>query len=207
MSEDMSLIHLRKLKMKMNKPIYIGQAILDISKTLMYEFHYGYIKPKYGENARLLFTDTDSLCYHIKTEDFYEDIKNYVETMFDTSNYPENHPSGLPRVNKKVIGMMKDECGGKQIAKFGGLRAKLYSYQMDYGDEEKKCKGVSRSTIKQDLVFDHYVECLQTKTKKEVSMNIIRSSKPLFRLMMVKEMFSQMECTRSLLGIRIWKNN
>ena len=99
-------------------------SILDLSKTLMYDFHYNYIQPKYGDNAKLLFTDTDSLAYEIQTKDFYRDISSDVKSKFDTSNYPKDHPSGiLTGVNKKVIGMFKDEASGKQIAEFVGLRA------------------------------------------------------------------------------------
>ena len=121
-----------------NKPVYCGMAILDLSKTLMYKFHYDYILPKYGKNQKLLFTDTDSLCYEIQTEDFYEDISNDVDVKFDTSNFPKDHPSRIQRKNKKVPGMMKDEAGGKIIEEFVGLRAKLYSYKMFEGKEEKK---------------------------------------------------------------------
>ena len=103
-----------KTKLIFNKPVYVGMCILDVSKTLMYDFHYNYIKPKYNDKALLLMTDTDSLCYEIKTEDFYKDISSDVESKFDTSAYPKNHPSGIKTgVNKKVIGMMKDECSGE----------------------------------------------------------------------------------------------
>ena len=98
-------MEMKKVEVKMNKPVYLGQAILDISKILMYEFWYHYIKPKYGDNARLCYMDTDSFVIHIKTEDFYKDISNDVETWFDTSNYDENDKRLLPiGENKKVIG-------------------------------------------------------------------------------------------------------
>src|SRR5579872_738094 len=104
---------------------------------LMYDFHYNYIKEKYGSKAKLLFTDTDSLMYEIETEDFYADISVDIELKFDTSDYPKDHPSGIKTgVNKKVIGMFKDEACGKQIEKFVGLRAKLDSYKL--ADEEHK---------------------------------------------------------------------
>ena len=138
-SENLLAIHMKKTRIYFNKPTYLGFSILDLSKTLIYDFHYNYIKPKYGEKAKLLFTDTDSLMYEIETEDFYKDISEDVEEKFDTSNFPENHPSGIKTgVNKKVIGMFKDEVGGKQITEFVGLRAKLYSFKM--GNERSESK-------------------------------------------------------------------
>ena len=105
----------------LNKPIYLGQSILDLSKTLMYDFHYDYVKPKYGANASLLFTDTDSLCYEIRTGDFYEDIANDVPARVDTSEYPKDHP--IAGHNEKVLGMMKDEAKGEDY--HGVCRAAL----------------------------------------------------------------------------------
>ena len=137
-SKNLAAVHMKKVKLYFNKPVYLGMSILDLSKTLMYDFHYNYIKPKYDDRAKLLFTDTDSLAYEIETEDFYRDISSDVSSKFDTSNYPKNHPSGiLTGVNKKVIGMFKDEAAGKQIAEFVGLRAKLYSYKVEESYEEK----------------------------------------------------------------------
>ena len=121
-----------------NNPVYLGMSILDLSKTLMYHFHdnyYNYIKPKYASGAgsahdvkaKLFFTDTDSLMNEIETDDFYKDISGDVRMIFDTSNYPKDHPSGIETgVSKKVIGMFKDEAGGKQIIKFVELRAKVF---------------------------------------------------------------------------------
>ena len=113
-SKDLMIIEMRKVEVKMNKLIYLGQAILDISKTLMYEFWYDYIKLKYGDKARLCYMDTDSFVMHIKTEDFYKDIAGDVERWFDTSNYDEKdkRPLSIGK-NKKVVGMFKDELGGK----------------------------------------------------------------------------------------------
>ena len=103
----------------------------------MYDFHYSSIKTKYGDKVKLLFTDTDSLAYEITTKDFYRDINPDIEKWFDTSDYPTNHPSGIETgLNSKVLGMFKDEAGGKQIVEFVGLRAKLYSYKMLDGFEE-----------------------------------------------------------------------
>ena len=124
-------VHMKKIEVYFNKPIYVGQAILDLSKTLMLDFHYNYIRDKYNDRAELLFTDTDSLMYQIQTDDFYEDISLDIEEKFDTSDYPPDHESGiLTGVNKKVIGMFKDEVAGKQITHFVGLRPKLYSFKI-----------------------------------------------------------------------------
>ena len=177
-TKDLVAVHMKKTTIKLHKPIYLGMSILDLSKTLMYEFHYNYIKPKYGNNASLLTTDTDSLFYEIKTKDFYKDISDDVTEWFDTSNYEKNHSSGIPTgMNKKFIGMMKDEAGGKQITEFVGLRSKLYAYKMDCGKEEKKCKGVKKGVVKKEITLEDYKNCLFTKEDQQRTMNAIRSRK------------------------------
>ena len=128
-SKDLLIMEMKKVEVKMNKPVYLGQAILDISKTLMYEFWYHYIKPKYRDNARLCYMDTDSFIINIKTENFYRDIANDAKEWYDTSNYDENEKRTLPiGENKKVIGLFKDELGGKIMAEFIALRPKAYAY-------------------------------------------------------------------------------
>ena len=140
-SEELLIIEMRKVEVKRNKPIYLGQAILDISKTLMYEFWYDYIKPKYGDKARLCYTDTDSFVINIKTEDFYKDISNDVDNWFDTSSYDEKDKRPLPiGKNKKLIGKFKDESKGKIMTGFCELRAKAYSYKLDDDTKYKKAK-------------------------------------------------------------------
>ena len=130
---------MKKTTLYFNKPVYLGMSILDLSKSLMYDCHYNYIKTRYGDNAKLVFTDTDSLAYEIRTKDFYKDINLNIEKRFDTSDHPTNHPSGIKTgLNSKVLGMFKDEAGGKKIVEFIGLRAKLYSYEMLDGSEDKK---------------------------------------------------------------------
>jgi hypothetical protein len=177
-SENLIAIHLTKTDLLMDKPIYLGASILDISKTMMYDFHYNFIKEMYGNKAKLLFTDTDSLCYEIETTDFYKDINPYVKDMFDTSNYPKDHPSGITTgCNKKVLGMMKDECGGKVMTEFVGLRAKSYAYTMMDSTEDKKCKGIKKSVIKQNISFEDYKRCLFTGNSEMRKMSTIRSHK------------------------------
>ena len=114
--ENLIAAHIKKTELYFNTPIYIGQAILDLSKTLMLDIHYNYIKPKYGDKAELLFTDTDSLMYSVQTEDFYRDISGDVRKRFDTGDYPEIHPSEIKTgVNKKVIGKFKDVEAGNRL--------------------------------------------------------------------------------------------
>ena len=171
-------VHMKKTEVYFNKPVYVGQAILDLSKTLMFDFHYNYIKKKYGNKAELLFTDTDSLMFQIYTDDFYKDICPDILAKFDTSDYHPNHKSGiLTGVNKKVIGMFKDEVAGKQITHFVGLRPKLYSFKIEEDKEVRKCKGIKKNVIKKKLDFDDYVQCLFSGEKEMRKMKIIRSEK------------------------------
>ena len=169
-------VHMKRPEVKFNKPVYVGQAILDLSKTLMFDFHYNYIKKKYQNKAELLFTDTDSLMYEIRTDDFYKDISQDIESKFDTSDYPKDHPSGiLTGVNKKVIGMFKDEVAGNQLTHFVGLRPKLYCFKVEGDKTTKKCKGMKKNVVKKGIQFEDYVKCLFSGEKQMRSMNIIRS--------------------------------
>ena len=138
-SENLSIIEMKKVKVKMNNPIYLGLLILEISKIIMYEFWYDYMKKKYGDMVKLCYMDTDSLIMNIKTKDFYNDIAQNVEEKFDTSNYDVDRP--LPKgKNKKVIGLMKNELSGGIITEFVALRPKTYSYMTDEFIEMKKAK-------------------------------------------------------------------
>ena len=150
-SEDLLIIEMKKTKVKMNKPIYLGLSILEISKILMYEFSYDYMKPKYDNNVKLCYMDTDSFIMNIKTNDFYEDIANDVKNRFDTSNYEVSGPLPMGK-NKKAIGLMKDEL----VA----LRPKTYSYLTDDGKEHKKAKGTKKCIIKKMIKFNDYKKCL-----------------------------------------------
>ena len=158
-SKNLSIIEMSKTKVKVNKPIYLGLSILDISKILMYEFWYDYMKPKYGNRVKLCYMDTDSFLMNIKTNDFYKDISNDVDKRFDTSNYECNRPLPTGK-NKKIIGLMKDELGGKIITEFVTLTPKTYSYLTDDGKEDKKAKGTKKCIIKRMIKFDDYKNCL-----------------------------------------------
>ena len=158
-SEDLSITEMKKTKVKMNKPIYLGLSILEISKTLMYEFWYDYMKPKYNNDVKLCYMDTGSFIMNIKTNDFYKDISNDVENRFDTSNYEINRPLPTGK-NTKIIGLMKDELGGKIIMEFVTLRPKTYSFLTDDGKEDKKAKGTKKCIIKKKIKFNDYKKCL-----------------------------------------------
>ena len=145
-SEDLSITEMNKTKIKMNKLIYLGLSILEISKLLMYEFWYDYMKPKYGNNVKLCYMDIDSFIMNIKTEDFYKDIANVVEKRFDTSNFEVNRPL-LTGKNKK-------------FTEFVTLRPKTYSYLTDDCKEDKKAKGTKKCVIKRMLKFNDYKNCL-----------------------------------------------
>ena len=152
---------MKKTKVKMNNPVYLGMSILDINKTLMYAFWCEYIKPKYKEKVKLCYMDTDNFVIHIFTEAFFEDINNDVERWFDTSNYDKNDKRPLKTgINKKVIGMFKDELGGKIMKEFCGPRPKTYSYLMDDGIEKKKAKGTNKCIIKHRIKFKDYTYSL-----------------------------------------------
>ena len=150
--ENLMGCEMGKIKVVMKKPVYLGQAILDLSKIVMYEFHYDYMKPKF-KDPQLCYMDTDSLIYNIKTEDFYEDIAEDVPARFDTSGYCPNRPIPIG-LNKKVIRLMKDELGGAIMTEFVALRPKLYSHKKLDGAEDKKCKGIKKCVVKKTLTFE-----------------------------------------------------
>ena len=188
--ENLVAIHMKKTEVYFNKPIYVGQAILDISKTLMFDFHYNYIRKKYDDKAELLMTDTDSLVYLIQTKDFYKDIKKVVKKYFDTSNFPKMHPSGIESgVHMKEISFFKLENGANIIVLFIGLRPKMYTFKIETKyekdkkddiikeiemriDEEKKAKGVKKCVIKKTLTLEDYKKCFFSGKKLMRVMNI-----------------------------------
>ena len=160
-SDHLMAIEMKKTRVKMTKPLYLGMSILDISKILMYEFWYNYIIPKYGDKAKLCYTDTDSFIIYIKTEDFFEDISNDVDKWFDTSNCDKNDKRQLPiGKNKKIPGLFKDELEEKIIIEVDAIRPKTYAYLIDDGIEHKKAKGTKKCIIKQEIMFENYTDCL-----------------------------------------------
>ena len=179
--ENLVAVNMKKERLKLDKPSYVGMCILDLSKVLMYDFHYNFIKEKYGDLVKLLFTDTDSLCYHIETDDVYEDFYRFKD-LFDNSDYKKSSKFFFDE-NKKVIGKFKDEAAGNPIVSFAGLKSKMYSYETELADarggvkikNNKTAKGVKKNVIKRDLDHSHYLACLQNNTIEQHKMRTIRS--------------------------------
>ena len=161
-SKNLFAVEIGKTEIKMNKPVYLGQTILDLSKTLMYDFTYNYMRPRYGSKVNLCYMGTDSFVCEIETEDLYRVIVKDVKKRFDTSRYSKDDNRPLPiGENKKVIGLMKDELGENIMTEFVVLRAKMYAYRkIDKKVEEKHCKSTKKCVVSEDLTFDDYKTCL-----------------------------------------------
>ena len=173
-NENLVAVHKIKEQLTLNRPAFIGMCILDLSKTLMYDFHYNYIKTKYGDKAKLLFTDTDSLTYEIEADDVYLDFWNDKD-RFDNSDYPESSPY-FDKMNKKVIGKFKDEVSGIPIIEFVGLRSKMYSYIKDNDEGGKTAKGIKKIVIKKDITHENYKQTLFNNEQMHHTMKTIRSN-------------------------------
>ena len=174
-NENLVAVHKIKETLTLNRPAYVGMCILDLSKTLMYDFHYNYIKNKYDDKAKLLFTDTDSLTYEIQTDDVYEDFWSDKD-KFDNCDYPENSQY-FNKTNKKVIGKFKDEVAGIPITEFVGLRSKMYSYIKDNDTGGKTAKGIKKNVIKKNIHHEDYKNVLFNNKQIHHEMKTIRSEK------------------------------
>ena len=172
-NENLVAVHKIKETLTLNRPAYVGMCILDLSKTLMYDFHYKHIKKNYGDKAKLLFTDTDSLTYEIEAKDVYKDFWNDKD-KFDNSDYPESSPY-FDKTNKKVIGKFKDEAAGVPISEFVGLRSKMYSYIKDNNKGGKTAKGIKKNVIKNNITHDDYKSTLLNNDQMYHKMKTIRS--------------------------------
>ncbi|XP_076383902.1 uncharacterized protein LOC143261216 [Megalopta genalis] len=173
-SEDFVAVQMNQFSIKFYKPIYIGMSVLDISKLHLYDFHYGYMLPNFQERCRILYTDTDSLIYQIICDDAYEMIKRDIH-RYDTSNYDRNNVYGVPIANNKVLGLMKDENGGKIMTEFVGLRSKMYAIRVQDKDDVKKIKGIKTNVTIKNITFDDYLACLHDHLEKSVCVKLIMS--------------------------------
>ena len=174
---DLMGCEMGKVRVVMNKPVYLGQAILDLSKTIMYEFHYDYMIPKYGDRLKLCYMDMDSLIYSIGTEDFYFDIADDVESRFDNSGYPNDGSRPLP------VGNNKSEIMKESVS----LRLKMYSYRVG-NSEPKKCKGIKKCIVKRTISFDDYKRCLFSGESSHRGQLLFRSRKHEVRTLEVNKL-------------------
>ena len=177
-NSNLASMRMGKTKVMMNKPIYLGASILDLSKTLMYDFHYDYVKPKYGDKPELLFRDTDSLCYEIEMMDFFRDIAPDVETMFDTSNFSKNHPSGIPTAKTKRSSVsLRRRWVEKLLMSFADCEQNATQPKCTKDRKWKKCKGVKKAVVKTKLTIDDNKRCLFENEIQRTSFNTLRSRK------------------------------
>ena len=173
--ENLMAVHKVKELLTLNRQAYVGMCILDLSKTLMYDFHYNYIKKKYNNRAKLLFTNTDSLTYEIEAEDVYNDFWNDKD-MFDNSDYLESSPYYC-NVNKKIIGKFKDETCGILITEFIGLKSKMYSYVKDNEKGGKTAEGIKKNVIKNNIKHEDYKNTLINNEQMHHKMKTIGSQR------------------------------
>ena len=173
-SDHLIAVELRKLEVKFDKPIYVGMCILDISKTCLYEFHYEYMAPLYHDKCKIMYTDTDSLIYYLQCENVYHDMKRDL-SKFDTSDYSEDNVYDIPRANKKIPGLMKDENNGAIMTEFVGLRAKMYALRVTGQKDTKKVKGIKKNVVTRTITFDDYTQCLSDEIELTRRQSCIRS--------------------------------
>jgi hypothetical protein len=194
--EDLAALELNKTSVSLNKPVYTGFSVLELSKLIMFEFWYTCIKPLYGEKAKLLYTDTDSLVIWIETEDVYADMHVHSE-WYDFSDYPKDHLC-YSIANKKVPGKMKDEMGSELILEFAAIRAKLYSVLCESSEKcKRKAKGVTRHVTRDQLSHQDYLSCMQECKLIERSMKQIRSKlHRLYTLSMRKNALNPLDTKR-----------
>ena len=185
-SNNLLAIEMKKVKVKMNKPIYLGMSIPDISKIPIYGFWFNCLKPKYKENLLLCCMDTDSYISGVKTKDWYKDIPNDIEKRFDTSNIQINIPIKKGG-NKKVLCIWKDELSGFSMKEFLGLRPKPYAYLIDNDEIGKRAKGVKKCVTKKNLKFNNYKDCLMNNEKIMKCQQTFKSERHLVSTIQLKK--------------------
>ena len=173
--DNLAAIQVHKSRLVLNRPVYVGMSVLDLSKQLMYDFYYNKLQKQYGDHCKLLYTDTDSLLLEIQTEDVYKDMAEHAD-LYDTSDYARDHPIHST-ANKKVLGKMKDECNGCPVEEYVGLRPKMYSILKADGTRIKKAKGVKKSVVKNHIRHEQYKEALFTKKTFHHGMDVLRSKR------------------------------
>ncbi|VEN53641.1 unnamed protein product [Callosobruchus maculatus] len=199
--ENLMAIEMKQTELIFNKPLYVGMCILDISKTVMYDFQYDYMLKKFQNNeCKLMYYDTDSFFYQITCDDVYQEVIKQDIERFDTSDYPVDNVYNIPLVNKKVPGLMKDEANGQIISHFVGLRSKMYAYKVLNGKVVKKSKGIKYKVVKNKITFEDYVNCLKEyKEKSTTQRSIISYAHEVFSVEQSKIALSPFDDKRYLL--------
>ena len=193
--EDLAALHMNKSHLYLNRPVYVGMSILDLSKHLMYDFYYNTLKKQYGDRCEVLYTDTDSLLLEIQTEDVYQDMLENIY-LYDTSDYPQNSPL-YNTANKKRLGKFKDECSGIPISEYVSLRPKMYSIMKSDQSEVKKAKGVKKYVVQKYIKHEQYKQALFSGKTLKHEMNLIRSvDHQLYTLRMNKTSLSPLDTKR-----------
>jgi len=187
-NNDLVMILMTKQKLLINKPIYAGMAILDLAKTVVYQFHYHYMVSKYSpDRCKLLFMDTDSLTYEVRTDDIYDDMKPVAEEMFDCSDYPTSHPL-YSEMNKKRVGCWKDENSSDSlISEFVGLRAKLYSISSAKSNK-LKAKGILKSYKIHKLRHETFLNVLRSKVPTNAKFCRFQSANHVLKTVLVDKL-------------------
>lgn len=174
--DDLATIELKRTNILMNRPIIVGMCILELSKVTMYKFLYDFLKPKYQENVRVAYTDTDSFILLIKTPNFYKDMIEHIE-YFDTSNYPKSNEYGIVWKNAGVPGIFKDEAKGNVNVEFVGVGAKCYAVLSLAAENNviKRSKGVQKSVVQNKIQFNDFLKCFKQHRELEKEQRAIRS--------------------------------
>jgi len=201
-NDNIVAVAMNKTVVKMDRPLYVGMCIMDISKTLMYDFHYNKMVSFYGRNnIGIAYMDTDSYLYWIKCQELYEDLRTFPYTNeFDFSDYPQEHPNYDKGKNKKVLGKFKDETKSVPLQEFVALMPKMYAVKIDAGEVIKKAKGVKTQFLKKNIVFDQYKECLFENKTINATFNSIRSyNHTLYTIKSTKKALSSYDDKRKIL--------
>ena len=187
-NENLAAVLMDRQTVKLNKPRYVGTAVLGLSKEIMYKFHYGYMMKEYS-SVKLLFSDTDSFCFHITTDnDIYKDINS--NPWYDFSNYIEVH-TNFDDSKMLIPGYFKDEFGGEFILEFVGLRAKMYSILPLEGEKKAACKGIDKKVKEEELTHKDFKDSLHQELQYTNEMVRIQQEKhKIFTVKMEKKSLS-----------------
>ena len=172
--ENKAIIKMKKNSVKLDKPLFIGFTVLELAKFWMYTLHYKVFKKYYEDNLQLVYTDTDSFVYEIRTDNFEEELQCVFNNIMDFSNFDKNHPSYSDE-NMKKVGYLKSEYGNKHVNEFVGLKSKLYSILYDNDKNKSTAKGLQKSVLKKYIKHQHYCDVIEKNNVYSTKMTRIQS--------------------------------